>query len=407
MATPLETNSLEVLPNELILKIASHFHPIPKPIMFPLIPGLENLRTPENIARRATLWSLCLTSHRISIVCTPVLYTSFIAFLPPLQVSICLLLRTLIEKPHLGKHIRYIEKQMPWDGCLVAPRPSELRQGADYLRFTAMLRLAAIDLWETGNLPESGFGSHILESSPDEAELAILIVMSPNLRKLCFASRETAVVLPVWHFIGFEVVDDHWKAREFSSLRTLCLAEKDCGFRDPDEDWQEHDLPKMPHLRVLHATGRVPDVLYLGLTSGPLTLTTLHLTAFTMSLLLVSGLVKACQSLRHFVLQYEYIMHPPRMGNLHDALCLHETSLESIYLDLQILRTASPTPEPGIGSFKSFSALRSLTACDVTLFGSLSPRRIYLEEDSELLRGLVTGIIPDQHCDLANSFHQT
>ncbi|KAF2464011.1 uncharacterized protein BDR25DRAFT_362108 [Lindgomyces ingoldianus] len=359
MATPSISRSLEDLLDEMIHEIALKLLPIRKfaiTIDYPITHDWEDNRYYENCTRRVTLSLLCLTSRRISRIVTPVLYSSIILHFTE-RLECCptsLLLRTLLDKPHLAKRIRCIENRVEdvseWqDDDAYHVWRLKAQQNRD--TFLA----AASRLWRRANP---------------------LIAISPNLNHLHLASYESFPP-SIWDFVGFEVQDGPLIPRRFSKLRTLFIALDQRSYWIGGGEWFaqliEH-LRHLPALTYLHTCGMMCKKSSLSLTSGSLSLETLYLSHCTMELRQVSDLAKACQSLRHFALHYADIFvneNAFQMGNIQNSLLQHRQTLESIYIDIRMVKPidlSKAVPSHAITSFEGFSALQRLTVCNATLF---------------------------------------
>jgi hypothetical protein len=97
------TRMLERLPDELLLEVFSLLLPLRKEYH-----GIDDFYNQGSVGAYRPFTSLYLTSKRLSIIATPLLYSDIIVSQRRNQDQISLLLRTILHNPVCGEQIKHI-----------------------------------------------------------------------------------------------------------------------------------------------------------------------------------------------------------------------------------------------------------------------------------------------------------
>jgi hypothetical protein len=170
---------LERLPDELLLEVFRRLLPLRKDYH-----GVDHFFDLGSVGAHQPLTSLCLTSKRLSIVATPLLYSDVIVSQKRNQYQISLLLRTILHNPVRGQQIKHIEHKLlsiyDW------PRRDQCRYMQHYKSLTwaehrKNLQSMALQLWSNEKLK---FWESLLDVYPDLAQLILLLRRSPNITQI-------------------------------------------------------------------------------------------------------------------------------------------------------------------------------------------------------------------------------
>jgi hypothetical protein len=170
---------LERLPDELLLEVFGRLLPLRKEYH-----GNGDFFNQGSVGAYQTLTSLCLTSKRLSIIATPLLYSDIIVSQRRNQHQISLLLRTILHNPVRGQQIKHIEhKLMSIHGwpCRDECRYMQHYKSLVWAEHRKNLQSMALKLWsnEKHKVWES-----LLDVFPDLAQLILLLCHSPNITRI-------------------------------------------------------------------------------------------------------------------------------------------------------------------------------------------------------------------------------
>jgi hypothetical protein len=375
---------LERLPDELLLEVFSHLLPLRKEYN-----GVDHFFDLGSVSAYQPLTSLCLTSKRLSVVVTPLLYTDIIVSQKRNQYQISLLLRTILHNPVRGQQMKHIEhKLMSIHGwpCRDECRYMQHYKSLAWAEHRKNLQSMALKLWsnEKHKVQES-----LLDVYPDLAQLIILLGHAPNitqistdmladmfpwcldllgteicgqnpplgkygllhLERICFYTIED------WYSMGMldsspRTLDDfYYFPPELSSLRhythtTVC--QRIHTPPAPPSDYHLHKVEILEFKQVTEATG------------------------------VINSMIQACNKLKTFQLILEKIGDHISFDSLYNALMTRRQTLEHIKLwgVLDLL----PSMVPLGGAFTHFTNLRSLEVDDMVLMGipdDLNPQNLH------------------------------
>lgn len=395
-------HGIQRLPDELILEIMSHLRLLPK--FTSSTPANESSdkdeeRYKENIVRKHALWSLCLASQRFSRIATSVLYSCFVLDLStrPDKCPTSLLLKTLVIRPELARCLSYMENRIE-DAVAARDDPHFSAWRVSAQRHATLLHSEAAKIWGTDFPNEENSWAKRFEDRPDEAEFALLIALAPNLKHLYLASLESFPP-SIWDFVGFEARTglNSARPRPFPRLKHLCID------LEERESWVSGGrwftqlagyLPHLPALQYLHTNGLFCKDSTLLLAQRSLSVQKIYLSNCNLDLHQICDLVRACRMLKHFACHYRSVDFGPnefQLEHLKEALLKHQSSLESLYLDIRqvaIQHSVIGRIHP-LGILHDFTNLKDLTLCTTSLFGDQQDydemeayeRRVYWNRD--------------------------
>ncbi|KAF2731118.1 hypothetical protein EJ04DRAFT_16430 [Polyplosphaeria fusca] len=373
-------SNFDSLPDELVLEIVRHLQLVRKTSSTSSrgqASNYEDNRQDENAARSGALQALCLVNRHISGIATPILYSSFILDLStrPDRCPTSLLLHTIIQKPHLAKNIQYIENRIE-DVVSRTSQHDFYEWFGSAQRHQREILAKGCTLWEsTLSDNETSWVKHFMEY-PDEAEIALLIALSPNLAHLYLATVESFPP-SIWDFIGFALRGGELKPRQYPRLKTLCIE------LEQRQDWVSggewfrqlaSHLPHLPSLEYLHTNGMFCKAASLSLPPRSLALTSVYFSNTNLDLREICDFVSACAGLKHFACDYRPLEDGRtdfHLEDLRSALEKHKHTLESLYLDIRhvAMHKSMEARVYPLGPLTAFTSLRDLTLCTASLFG--------------------------------------
>lgn len=375
MSSPI---SLEDLPAELLVSIVQHLHLIrsyePQSIAFKQKEN-EKKRLRENRLRTSTLASLCLTCKQLRMIATPVLYASFasVATEPGLY-TLQLYCNTLDHKaPGLDNYY------------------------SDFLVYL-----------------EDRLSDHLGNSLSDMAEdygeglvneyfdlLSSIIWQANNIQHINVASIETDEV-GFWSRIVSPEEGGADPLTSFANLQNLQLQAHADQFSGPSSSlfWNiATAVSTASELTSLHVSGLQ---ISLSKTALPDTFKTIQRLEFTASMLTfeaLNAILSACNSLRHFTCEWSYLACwdgcETQPSQLHSALLKHASTLETLHIDMRNIRfedDMTSSSLDNLGSLTSFTSLKILTICEVSLFGCPSHPFTFM---ARRFQGRLSTLLPD------------
>ncbi|KAH7359701.1 hypothetical protein BKA66DRAFT_225382 [Pyrenochaeta sp. MPI-SDFR-AT-0127] len=361
------TGSLYDLPNELAIETIRHLGTIrsfePQSTAF-RDKKEERARQSENHIRQVALHSLCLTSHHMRKIATPVLYASFLSSATlhgyrPLELfhrTVTSSTQMIGLKIHVSEYLQYVENRL-----------------SDYL---------GNNLYDDTNT--SG-ASHMVARY--FYLLADIVKRAPNIRHLSVTSLE-ASELSFWKHILPKTAPVSTKVagHGFPLLRNLC-----CQIHADSTSLEPSDntflricsaMSSVPSLVDFRASGCENNSPSLPLFDSFKNLQRLVVTECTLDLDEVNRLLFACEDLQHITCEWAFLNSTTeQLSYLHPGLLKHAKTLQSLILDLRNI-TFWPSdytvPAP-LGSLRHFTKLTSLAICEATLcnYDPLSTALVY------------------------------
>ncbi|KAF2710177.1 hypothetical protein K504DRAFT_501449 [Pleomassaria siparia CBS 279.74] len=388
---PVQT-TINDLPDELILEIMKNFQASRR--LTARFHSHDKLREKDNRARKGCLWSLSLTSKRMSRVVTPLLYSAVIvrSSREDPQTELPLLARTLIKEPQLALNIRYVENFLEdgadqWtisSGQISSPLAiqNRVQQGMQLIE-------KAKEFWTGDTLQDWISG---LSFFPEQSVLALIIAMAANVAHMTLEIVDTGdlIIEPSFYiFLGIKVHDGFALPLPafhcFDKLQSLRLSNKTLR-NGSDPTWSarpEHYLQRLPSLKhyeqaYCKSTWPGPG------TSDTLSLNVLHFTSCypNVALVNIAQTVKTCKTLSEFSFGWARrvstygVLDGADYAHLHEALVQHQDNLEYFELDWCLpFGQADMIPNPTAASFAKFTKLKTLIIPTVFLMGRPSGLR--------------------------------
>ncbi|OAL51451.1 hypothetical protein IQ07DRAFT_586953 [Pyrenochaeta sp. DS3sAY3a] len=323
----------------------------------------EIARQRENRTRQLALHSLCLTSHHLRRIATPILYESCVGSATVHGLEQLELFHRTISSPNnalgldvrLAEYIKYVENRL-----------------GDYLGNTLY---DDIEFHSDDRMPAVYF--YILSE---------IINHATNLRHLSVVSIETHEV-SLWNYILPPELGTwapspltHEAPYILNHIQTLCFQIHTGSFsHGPDAAWFRRicqSISPFSALSDLRASGIESS----GLPSYSVALfgnlRRLEITECSLTFIEVLDIWLTCEGLRHIVCEWTYLdCEYESPSTLYTGLRAHKETLETLVLDLREVRFYQITAEEPkiLGTLDSFPRLRSLAISDAALLGHGSP----------------------------------
>lgn len=323
----------------------------------------ERARQRENRTRQVALHSLCLTSHHLRQIATPILYASCVGSATFHGLERLELFYRTVSSPYnafgldmrLAVYIKYVENRL-----------------SDYL----------------GNNLYDDIGSCSGDRMPSDYFyiLSKIINHAMNLRHLSVVSIETDQV-SLWNYIlppqlGTWASPTSIKEApyRFNDIQTLCFQIHTSSFSyGPDAAWFRRICSAISPLSALIDL-RASGIEASGLSIPPFgffkNLQRLEITECGLDFDEVVDIWSSCEGLRHIVCEWTYLdCKKEGPSDLYPGLLVHMKTLETLVLDLREVRfyhIAEEAPQI-LGTLDSFERLRSLAISEAALLGHALP----------------------------------
>jgi len=339
----------------------------------------EKGRQCENRARQLALHSLCLTNHRLGGIATPILYASFCGSLTWYGSKPLRLFNRTVGGSDTGsnRRVRYLEYLQYIENRL-----------ADNLGNSLHCDSSHADIF--------GMAADYLQL------LANIAVRAPNLQRLCVVSMETASVSFWQHVIpggGRPPFENKSITTSFQKLESVSLqihSESTSMYTAKEIAWFHSicsSMVSIPNLKDFRASGVTSNSWTPRFHGAFKQLQRLEFTECCLDIEDVAGIWNACEGLRHIVCEWAFLIAiGTKPSDLHSALLRHRDTLETLHLDMREVRTDDGfTASERLGSLQLFTAMTSLSVCEVTLLGHVWTLAA-LRED--LLPRCLTDLLP-------------
>lgn len=342
------------LPDELLLAIAMQLR-IERG--FQADKDAERDRVCRNTATTRSLYALALVCRKLNAIATPVLYQCIVQ--AQHNLFIARLLRTLLHKPELGSHVRYLELGTIWN---LKSNPTLDLASVDQEKYRALLVQT--------HSQQPGFRSLSASASPADRQDWAARNVSPLTALLSLTSHLEDAALTdrgAYHNARLPCIP------RTERLRRLWL-------RIPHKH-DEHGVrffatpPNAPPGQLypfLRFDARKFSIYDLPLS----TVRELHIIDIDISLALVDDLVKACASLESFTCRWQWTehiapSHAVDLPRLWTSLQRVRTSLTHLTIDTSesAWRVDMDRNVPALGSLSGFSALKYLEVAELVLWG--------------------------------------
>lgn len=336
--------------------------------------NVEKARQRENNFRQQALHALCLTSHRLWRLSSPVLYSSSITCASSSGLRGLQLMHGTLTRPNHTSHrtnclfenLKYIENRL-----------------ADHKGNS----LQADDAFQQG--PMTTYFQL----------LARLVSLAPKIEHICIVSLEHDDVSLWTHLLdpsqGFFVHNGN------SRLRCLVAQIHAHGWSaSPDISVSElliQNLPSFPMLQDLrisgattHRAGTLPLVV-----NRTLNLRRLDLIENTLDIDDVADLLLACKDIRHFTCRWAFyndVYVDPSV--LHEALLTHAHTLETLSIDWREVKflLSNDANSKLLGSLRHLKTLKSIVVSDL---GFLTIDRSLLDFPDHVLSHPLANLLPE------------
>jgi hypothetical protein len=411
-ASQQEAKTLTDLPNEVILEIVENLKSgIPDALIQKPYPLLNNDTgepddgpdgdTIENKRRQGTLWSLCLTSKRISALSTPILYSSITLGRSTRTkrqelIRLSRLLSTLIQKPQLSRCVTAVTAC--YDDHWGSYHNKHLRSGlylpdTEWSTFFDTLKDKAATIWGHGNNNLLSDWADNLIHCPDVCEIALLVALAPSISylRLSRLRNRELFLLPLLGLLNAE--SSGISACNFHGLRKLEWLNLYCwidGSQDENRAYDYHSSSLMQSCQRLPMLRRFTlDGLLLPRSAlePPIRGFFPQLESVSLKLdgLFVGhgiDVVSGCHPLTHFTLErvlnversdgLRYESDLRRLPDLLTALYPSKETLQYLYLpEVWVsLNKRSGIAMLQVGDFSGFTRLKSLAVPQEILFGA-------------------------------------
>lgn len=299
----------------------------------------ETTRQRENRMRQRTLHSICLTSHRLRRIATPILYASFIG---------C----TTFEGLEPLRLFHRAISQFKTPGSLHTP----LSECVQYVEN----RLAD---WQGNSLHEDTSVSGASEMVVEYFQLLSDIVKwSLKLEHLSVVSLET---LHASFWKHFQNPGNSWESN-YSSLTTLCIQ-----VNTMDTGLKLCGLSEI--CGSLAAATNITDLRTAGLSAGfsawPVAffndVQRLEFHKCMFQLEEIAEVISFCKQLRHLVCQWAYSEHDGKAPEgFHSSFLKHASTLETLHLDMRHVYFWEGLCASELYFWQPFIALKSFTVSD-------------------------------------------
>jgi hypothetical protein len=381
-----ENASLDGLPDELMQEIVEQLNAIrsydvrPPELTHPEDLEKDKKRQHENHIRQLALHSLCLTSHRLRRIATPMLYAYFIGTateygIERLRLFNERLLASTVSGDGLDKHLKYMEVRL-----------------SDYLGNESYSNRT--------NPPDAVVGRYF-------RILADFVKRITHLQHLSVASLENWE-MSFWKHLMPEQntlspMTTTPEENLFSKLETLCLYIY-IKVYDWDEDTVSFEqigslVATAPLLSDFRASGVMSQELDQTYELGPWKmLQRIEITECFLDLQAFANLLSACEGLKHVTCTWAFTddVDTETPSDLYYSLSKHSQTLETLHLDLRLLMfTFEPDDiddeesvvlEP-LGTLQSFNRLKTLIISKNCLLGTITP---LVELSSPPIAGLLS-----------------
>lgn len=338
-------------------------------------------------AQLTTLRALCLVCKRISDVATPTLYSSIIMPCPG-EVAfnyLSLLLRTVVNQPHLAQLIKYVELPLFEVQTAKDVLQTYVHDVIGWSELFLLFTHAAAKLWGP---PQSYLLETLwlrtLRNRPEMSLAALLVGLSPNVTHLKFGTLWHSQ-LSFFQFFGWNpdltpmgkerstpalsewgpTVAFHW----FPKLKriTLLIMANDIHRWESAANASNRlrqevlsTLPVVPEIAILDRTEEYVKVPLRGL-FPELSSVTFHETNLVEGEIVEA--VKGCTSLTHFAAVWNMAKDDLNIPFMLSALASVEHTLQHLNITTEMELYSKQT------NFSTFRSLRSLVVPHVALFG--------------------------------------
>jgi hypothetical protein len=365
------TSMLERLPDELLLEIFSYLRPLRKKTN-------QDSYVATDRGKKQAITSLCLTSTRLSLITTPMLYSDVILSQPDdlKQDRISLFLRTVLQNPVRGQQIKYIERRLVdcnYAMCCHSCDHAQYHKTSIWAEHHELIQSVASKSWDGRRLQT---WEKLLRAYPNLAQLILLLRYSPNVTHIstdmisdAFDSCLDLLIMRTC------AQDSSVGGYELSRLEEVCIHSMEnrdyYGGSDTRPSISEglySFLQQLPSLRLYthtYARGRFSE---LPLPPYIYTLPRLEILDFQetdQATNVVISLVNACHNLKTLKFGSTGFYDDIRFDDLHAAMSSRSKTLEQITLPQSRWSTWTPLR----GSFSQFTNLRSLDVGDMVLLG--------------------------------------
>jgi hypothetical protein len=373
MRTITMPSMLERLPDELLLEIFSYLRPLRKET------NQDSYIVTERSKSQA-ITSLCLSSKRLSVIATPMLYSDVVLLQPEdlKQDKISLFLRTVLQNPVRGQQVTYFEHKLvecSYLMCGLNCDHEQYHKTSIWIEHHELIQCVASKLWEGRRLQT---WEKLLGASPSFAQLILLLRYSPNVTQIYIdmSSRAYDWCLDL---LSMQTCtqDSSVDSSELSRLEKVCIYSRDDwdynGRSDINPSICEsfysflQQLPSLRHYAHTYAYGHFcehplpPYVYHLP------KLEVLDVKETSRATNVVVSLVNACHSLK--TLKYGSTgnsFDEICFADLHAAMSRSSATLEHVTILIEFKWTIWT---PLRGSFSHFTNLRSLDVGDMVLMG--------------------------------------
>lgn len=353
-----DTACLHDLPDEMIVEIFTHLNCIrsfeTQSKAFKN-KDRERARQHENNLRTRSLYSLCLTSHRLRALATSILYANYCgASSLPGAARLRCFQRTIASPTNavglnlrLSQCVRYIENRsadISGDILSNSIRNDDLRH--------KMARYHAL--------------------------LANVVRLSPNLRHLSVVTLEIDGISFWDHIVLADIASPTLAASSgvaghgFLSLQSLCVQVHTVSHTGRpsalDRLWQGvGSIPQLTDLRVSSVVSGFPSIPPPGTFR---VLQRLEIIECGLDFEELNVILSACRSLKHIGCQWAFRNEEDKgPSDLHASLMRHSSTLETFHLDIRNIRYDEIASQRSdrLGTLRAFTCLRAITICESSL----------------------------------------
>jgi hypothetical protein len=367
------TSMLERLPEELLLEIFCYLRPLRKETS-------QDFYVATDKGKSQAITSLCLTSKRLSLITTPMLYSEVILSQPDdlKQDQISLFLRTVLRNPVRGQQITYIEHKLvecSYMKCRHDCDHGQYHETSIWAEHHELIQSVASTLWDGRKLQT---WEKLLRAYPNLAQLILLLRYSPNITHIYIYITNKAFD---WGFsllcMGICTQDPSFDNYELSQLEKICTySMQGCDYRDRSDIRPSisegfysflQQLPSLRHYSHTYACEhfREPPPLPPHIYHLP-KLEVLDLQGNSSAMNVAIPLVNACHNLKTLKYGSTGFYDETCFDDLHAAMLSRSKTLEHITLSME---SEWSIWTPLRGSFSQFTNFRSLDVGDMILLG--------------------------------------